>query len=147
MPWFDFVIADRYVVPDEQRIYFKEKVLAVDGCFLPLSKTERSSHVSTRKELGLPESAFVMASFGNSYKINPALVDSWFNILKRVDSAVLWLTHDNEAATKNLKDYAKASNIDLERLIFTPRVSLEAYRCNIKLADVFLDIHVTFYSL
>jgi len=141
MPWFDFVIADRYVVPNEQRIYFKEKVLAVDGCFLPLSKTERSSHVSTRKELGLPESAFVMASFGNSYKINPALVDSWFNILKRVDSAVLWLTHDNEAATKNLKDYAKASNIDLERLIFTPRVSLEAYRCNIKLADVFLDTY------
>jgi predicted O-linked N-acetylglucosamine transferase (SPINDLY family) len=36
MPWFDFVIADLYALPQELAQYFTEKPLHVEGSFIPL---------------------------------------------------------------------------------------------------------------
>jgi predicted O-linked N-acetylglucosamine transferase (SPINDLY family) len=52
--------------------------------------------------LGLKESAFVMAAFGNIYKMNEELFAIWLRLVKDIPEAVLWLVDDNELATKNL---------------------------------------------
>jgi predicted O-linked N-acetylglucosamine transferase (SPINDLY family) len=89
--------------------------------------------------LGLPQDGFVMASFGNIYKINEALFKTWLEILREVPQATLWLINDNSLATHNLRRYAQQSGIDPARIVFTPRVAHEEFRGQLRLADVFLD--------
>ncbi len=141
MPWFDFVITDRHVTPASSAQYFKEPPLYVEGSFLPLALETAPVRVAQRSEFGLPEDAWVMAAFGNSYKINPELFDRWLSILERLPNAVLWLIDDNSAATKNLRDYASRANADLSRIIFSPRTSYAEYRASLRLANVFLDTY------
>lgn len=139
MPWFDFVIADRYVLPEELTPYFTEKPLYVEGSFIPLTRDETPVREATRAEFGLPQDAFVMAAFGNVYKITGEMFSIWIEILKEIPSAVLWLIDDNETTTSNLKAHAIGARADLTRIYFTPRTSYEQYRAKLKLADVFLD--------
>lgn len=139
MPWIDFVITDRNALPDASLPFFRERPLYVDGSFLPLSSSAGEVQAVTRAEIGLPEQAFVMAAFGNVYKITPEIFDRWLAILKRSPDALLWLIDDNHTATSNLRAYASAAGIDLERLHFSPRTSLNRYRSYLKVADLFLD--------
>ena len=139
MPWFDFVIADKYVLPEELTPYFSEKPLYVDGSFIPLTRDDTPVREATRAEFGLTEEAFVMAAFGNVYKITPEMFATWMDILKEIPKAVLWLIDDNATTTANLKAHAQAAGADVERIVFTPRSSHEEYRVKLKLADVFLD--------
>lgn len=139
MPWFDFVIADRYVLPEELTPYFTEKPLYVDGSFIPLTCDETPVREATRAEFGLPDDAFVMAAFGNVYKITPEMFATWMDILKKIPNAVLWLIDDNIATTENLKNHASATGVDISRIIFTPRSAHQEYKARLKLADIFLD--------
>lgn len=139
MPWFDFVITDPYALPEELTPYFTEKPLYVDGSFIPLTSDETTVRQATRAEFELPEEAFVMAAFGNIYKITPDMFSVWMAILKALPQAILWLIDDNPTTTANIKKYANSANADLSRIIFTPRADLQEYKTKLKLADVFLD--------
>ena len=139
MPWFDFVIADRYALPEELTPYFTEKPLYVEGSFIPLTRDDTPVREATRAEFGLPEDAFVMAAFGNVYKINQAMLNSWFNILKKVPHSVLWLMNDNACTTSLLTREAKLQGIPSEKICFTDRAAHSEYRAKLAIADLFLD--------
>jgi predicted O-linked N-acetylglucosamine transferase (SPINDLY family) len=139
MPWFDFVIADRYALPEELTTYFTEKPLYIDGSFIPLTRDDAPLPDATRSAFGLAEDAFVMAAFGNVYKITPEMFATWMALLKEIPKAILWIIDDNPATTANLKAHATAANIDLNKIKFTPRTTHIEYKAKLKLADVFLD--------
>ena len=139
MPWFDFVIADRYALPEELTTYFTEKPLYIDGSFIPLTRDDAPLPEAKRSAFGLAEDAFVMAAFGNVYKITPEMFATWMALLKEIPKAVLWIIDDNPATTANLKAHATAANIDLNKIKFTPRTTHIEYKAKLKLADVFLD--------
>ena len=139
MPWFDFVIADRYALPEELTPYFTEKPLYVEGSFIPLTRDETPVREATRAEFGLPEDAFVMAAFGNVYKITPEMFATWMKILKEIPRAVLWLIDDNPTTTANIRKHATSSNANLSRIVFTPRAAHSEYKAKLRMADVFLD--------
>jgi predicted O-linked N-acetylglucosamine transferase (SPINDLY family) len=139
MPWFDFVIADKYALPEELTQYFTEKPLYVEGSFIPLTRDETPVREASRSEFGLSDEAFVMAAFGNVYKITPEMFATWMALLKEIPKAVLWIIDDNPATTANLKAHATAANIDLNKIKFTPRTTHIEYKAKLKLADVFLD--------
>jgi len=139
LPWVQFVVADKFALPEALTPYFSEKPLYVDGSFLPLNHTPTPACSQTRTELGLPEDAFVMACFNNVYKFNAAMFTTWMNILKRVDDAVLWLLDDNDSATRELRKQVAYHGVALDRVVFAKRASHEQYRARMQLADVFLD--------
>ena len=139
MPWFDFVIADKYALPEELTQYFTEKPLYVEGSFIPLTKDETPVREASRSEFGLSDEAFVMAAFGNVYKITPEMFATWMELLNEIPSAVLWIIDDNPTTTANLKAHAVAANADLNRIQFTPRTTHIEYKAKLRLADVFLD--------
>lgn len=141
MPWIDFVVADRHVLPEALAAHFTEKPLYVEGSFLPLVSYADSAPVLTRAQLGLPEQAFVMASFGNTYKITPEMFETWLRLLKRLPDAVLWLIDDNEASTQSLREVAAARGVDLGRMVFSPRTTHTEFCGRLKLADLFLDTY------
>jgi Glycosyl transferase family 41 len=47
--------------------------------------------VTTRQQYGLPDDAVVYCNFNQLYKIDPATLRMWVNILNRVPHSVLWL--------------------------------------------------------
>lgn len=141
MPWFDFVIADRLALPEELSLYFTEKPAYVEGSFLPsVSYVDRGKKVS-RSSLGIPDGAFVMGAFGNTYKITPEMFSTWMRLLKRIPDALLWLIDDNEASTRSLKQQAELAGIAAERLLFTPRTAHDEFCARLQLADVYLDTY------
>lgn len=139
MPWFDFVITDKNVFPDQLAHYFAEKPLFIKRCFIPLTPDVQPDGALTRQSLGLPDHAFVMAAFGNAYKITPKLFETWMNILHACDSALLWLIDENPVTTTNLKKQIDQAKINKQRVIFTQRTNYADYKKRLLLADVFLD--------
>jgi len=139
MPWLDFVITDRHVHPESDSPYFSEKPLYVDGGFLPLCAPSTPVRSASREEFDLPADAFVMASFGNVYKLHRELFDRWLSILNRAPHTLLWLIDDNPSARNHLMDYARRAGADISRIRFSPRVHHAEYRVYLSVADLFLD--------
>ncbi len=141
MPWFDFVIADRQVLPPELAVHFGEKPAYVEGSFLPMVSYAEGARPVVRHEVHLPEQAFVMASFGNSYKITPEVFAGWLRLLERIPGSVLWLIDDNEVGTRNLRQAAQQAGVAPQRLVFMPRVAHAEFCARLQLADVYLDTY------
>ena len=141
MPWIDYVFADSVAFLPELEPFYHEKVLRVAGCFLPGDRKRSVGPTPTRAEMGLPEDAFVFATFNNSYKLNPAMWATWMRILKRVPNSVLWGVDDNPWATPNLKAALKAAGVNPKRLILSSRSSHAHFLGRMPLADLFLDNH------
>jgi len=139
MPWFDFVIADKCALPEALTPYFTEKPLYLNGSFIPSAISEITTQKVSRQQYGLPEEAFVMASFGNVYKITPEMFAIWMEILKKTTNSILWLIDDNPTTTNNLRLEVRKYDVDLSRVVFSPRTSPSEYRAKIGLADIFLD--------
>ena len=139
MPWFDFLIADKYALPNKLTPYFTEKPVYVDSSFIPLTRDETPIRDALRSEFNLSDEAFVMAAFGNVYKITPEVFATWMQLLNEIPRSVLWIIDDNPLTTANLKSHAVAADADLDRIQFTPRTTHIEYKAKLKLADVFLD--------
>ena len=138
--FIDYVIADKIVLPFDRQPYYTEKIVHLPGCY-QINDSQRSigNWAPGRKEIGLPEGGFVFCCFNNNYKIIASVFDVWMRLLKTVDGTVLWLLRDNEGAEKNLRREAAERGIDLERLIFADRVTIEQHLARHRLADLFLD--------
>ncbi len=141
LPWIDFVIADRFALPPALQPMFSERPLYLESSFLPGDRRREVGATISRMDAGLPEDAFIFASFNNAYKLNAVMFDSWMRILRAVPGSVLWLLDDNPTATANLAAFAADRGVGRERLIFAPRVTTAEYRARLALADLFLDNH------
>ncbi|MEI8103260.1 MAG: tetratricopeptide repeat protein, partial [Chlorobium sp.] len=139
LPWIDYVIADRYLIPENTAQYFTEKPLYLPNCFQSSDSKREVGLMPTRVDNGLPEKAFVFCSFNNNYKFTQEVFATWMRILKRVPGSVFWLLADNEWSKENLLTEAIKQGINKERLVFAPRVTPADYLARYQLADLFLD--------
>jgi predicted O-linked N-acetylglucosamine transferase (SPINDLY family) len=139
-PYFDYIVADKTVIPPESQQHFSEKIVYLPHSYqVNDSKRKISDKVFTRTELGLPESGFVFCCFNNNYKIVPATFDGWMHLLRTVDGSVLWLLEDNPTAAKNLRKEAELRGVNPSRLVFAKRMTLEDHLARQRVADLFLD--------
>ena len=138
--YIDYIIADRFIVPDKSDKYYSERVVKLDDCYqVNHSKKEVSNFELSRSELGLPRDCFIFCCFNNSYKITPMIFNSWMNIMKRVESSVIWLLSDDKKVIENLKREAEERDIRADRLIFARRCELSLHLKRHDFADLFLD--------
>ncbi len=139
LPSIDYVIADKFLIPETATSYYSEKPLYLPYVFQVSDSQRKIGPVPSRSECGLPETGTVFCSFNNSYKITPEIFDIWSRILQQVPGSVLWLLADNQWAQDNLRIEAGARRIEPERLIFAGRVLPEDYLARYAVADLFLD--------
>jgi predicted O-linked N-acetylglucosamine transferase (SPINDLY family) len=140
MPFMDYILADRTIIPDENRGSYVEQVVYLPHTYLPTDLKRVVGETPSRVEAGLPQTGFVFACFNQSYKISPEIFDVWMRLLLAVDGSVLWLQGDNSSAISNLGREARASGVAPERLIFKRRLPLaKDYLARLRLADLFLD--------
>ena len=139
-PYFDYIFADRTVIPEGSQQHYSEKVVYLPHSFqVNDSQRKRSDKVFSRQELGLPKDGFVFCCFNNNYKIVPETFDSWMRVLQAISGSVLWLLEDNPNAARNLRKEAQIRGVDPERLVFAARMKLDEHLARHRAADLFLD--------
>ena len=141
LPGIDFVIADRYLIPDSEKAYYSETPLYLAQIYQCSDRQRPVAALPTRTECGLPQDRFVFCSFNNNYKFNEEVFDCWMRILQRAPESVLWLLADNPWAQENLCARAQAQGVDPARLLFAPRVAPAQYLARYSAADLFLDAY------
>lgn len=141
--YFDYILADRHIIPPEQQQFYNERVAYMPDTYLPTDNSVQiSERTPTRSECGLPETGIVFCSFSHDYKISPPVFDVWMRLLAQVPGSVLWLMSRGELAQGNLRKEAQARGIDPSRLVFAGRVPLvEDHLARYRQADIFLDTH------
>ncbi len=139
-PFIDYVLADRFVVPEAQRANFSEKLVYLPDCFQANDRQRAiAAHTPTRAGMELPQQGFVFCSFNNPYKITPAMFDVWMRLLQRCEGSVLWLQGSGTAAGENLRREARDRSVDPRRLVFAKRLPYAEHLARYRLADLFLD--------
>jgi protein O-GlcNAc transferase len=135
----DYIMADDFLIPEETRSGYAEHVVYLPECFQPNDDLRRIGAAPTRRQMGLPDAAFVFCSFNNSYKLNPAMFDIWCRLLLARPDSVLWLVADVPEVKTNLRREARQRDVDGARIIFANRVPYQEHLGRQRLADLFLD--------
>jgi len=139
-PYVDYILADRFVLPDEHLPYYTEQPVYLPDTYQCNDRARRAADVlPSRAECGLPEREFVFCCFNNNHKILPEIFDVWVRILRNVEGSVLWLLQDNRSVAVNLRGEAEARGVKGSRLVFAARTEPPAHLARQRLADVFLD--------
>ena len=138
--FLDYIIADKTVIPKEEKENYSEEVIYLPECYQPNSQYEiLKKRKLERKDFNLPENKVVYCNFGSNHKITPQMFNSWTEILKKVPDSVLWLIKPNEKAILNIMNEVKKKDIERERIIFADRLSHKPHLDRLRLADIFLD--------
>ena len=138
--FMDYILADPIVAPMEHQADYSERIVQLPHCYQPNDRQREIADTSlTRRDLGLPDDAFVFCSFNNNYKISPAMFDVWMRILARVPGSVLWVLVKNRLCRENLRREAEARGVDPERIVFADPLSSADHLARHKFADLFLD--------
>jgi protein O-GlcNAc transferase len=138
--WNDYLIADRIVAPAGEAAFFVETLCLLPHSYLVTDDRQPiATGRMTRADAGLPEDAFVFASFNNSYKIGPGIFDCWMGLLRKLENSVLWLPQFDPARQQRLRQEAANRRVDPARLLFAPRLPKEWHLRRLALADLALD--------
>ena len=138
-PFFDYLIADSYVIPPGHESAYSERVVRLNHCWQSNDRKRPVAEPRTRAEYGLPEQGFVFCCFAQAVKITPEIFARWMNLLRAVPGSVMWLAEDNTLATVALKDAARAHGVVPERVVFSPRIPFAQHLARYRVADLALD--------
>jgi len=139
-PYIDYILADRIVIPDEERRFYSEQVVWLPDCYqVNDDKRIAAGTPPPRAAEGLPEKAFVFCNFNQSYKLTPEMFTHWMRLLKQVEGSVLWLLESNAAFPVHLRLEAERQGVAGARLVFARTKPLDEHLARLSLADLFLD--------
>jgi predicted O-linked N-acetylglucosamine transferase (SPINDLY family) len=138
-PYHNYLIADEYLVPQQDEIYYSEKVLRLP-CYQPNDrKRVISPSRPTRAQAGLPDNAFVFCSLNGMQKLNAETFDRWMTILGRTPQSVLWLLSGIAETNDRLRNLAMQRGINPQRIVFAEKKPNPDHLARYPLADLFLD--------
>jgi protein O-GlcNAc transferase len=139
-PYMDYLIADRYLIPEAHQAQYSEQVIWLPDCYQPNDdRRELAVAPRPRAAFGLPEQGFVFCSFNRNAKLNPMTFDIWMALLRSVDDSVLWLLASEASAAENLRREAQARGVDPQRLVFAGDTAYADYLARYQHTDLFLD--------
>jgi predicted O-linked N-acetylglucosamine transferase (SPINDLY family) len=139
-PYIDYILADRFVIPEHLRDRYSEQVVCLPDTFQVNDDRRAISTIPlSRADAGLPRDAFVFCCFNASYKIAPSMFDVWMRLLVHTPGSVLWLVGGSTAVEGNLRREAASRGVDAARLVFMKHQPYAEYLAHFRLADLFLD--------
>ena len=75
--------------------------------------------VTTRQQYGLPDDGVIYCNFNQLYKIDPATLKMWVNILNAVPGSVMWLLRFPQAGETNILVAAQQMGLKNGTIIFS----------------------------
>jgi len=137
--YVDFLLADRFVIPESLEAAYAERVVCLPHTFQANDRSRAIGRTGARAEAGLPDNSIVFCAFNNAYKITPAIFDVWMRLLAQTEGSVLWLVGGRDALRANLAREAGRRGVDPARLVFAARLPYADHLARFRLADLFLD--------
>ncbi|MBP2316271.1 O-linked N-acetylglucosamine transferase [Azospirillum soli] len=138
-PYHHYIIADDWIIPPGDEIYYSEKVLRLP-CYQPNDRQRVVAPQSpSRTDVGLPEDGMVYCCFNGLHKLTRPTFEQWLTVLDRVPGSVLWLLAGEAAVHERLRSFAALRGIAPERLIFAEKMANAHHLARYPLADLFLD--------
>ena len=139
-PSYDYLVSDNFLSPPGTEACYSEKLLRLPETFQVIdSQRPTNSKKATRADHGLPDDAFVLCNFSQSFKIQPEMFAAWVRIVQRIPNAVLWLAQGPNGFEPNLRAQWVAAGLPAERLIVSPRMPIDQHLARIGLGDLFID--------
>lgn len=137
--FMDYVIADRFVLPESLQPHFSERAVYLPRCYQSNDPTRAVSMPPPREDCGLPKGGIVYVCFNVPYKLNPRSVARMLRILAAVPGSVLWLLKGPGLAADRLRQAAREASVEPERLVFMDKLPHPSYLARYRHADLFLD--------
>ena len=139
-PNYDYLVSDNFLSPPGTEDCYTEKLLRLPETFQVIdTKRPVNPQKATRAEHGLPEDAFVLCNFSQSFKIQPETFEAWVRIVQGIPNSVLWLAQGPNGFEQNLRAQWEKAGLPAERLIVSPRMPVDQHLARIGLADLFID--------
>ncbi len=108
-------------------------------CWLATNNDTPDTEAVTRKDVGLPDHAFVLCALIAPLMLDPQTYSAWMGLLQSLPQAVLWLPAYPAPARRNLAHAAIAAGIDASRIIFMQACTRAQLLARMALADLFVD--------
>lgn len=137
--YIDYLIADRFLVPEDRAAHYAERIVWMPDCFQPNDRRRAVPPAADRAAAGLPATGTVLCTFNNPAKLNPAIFAAWMEILRNTPDAVLWMVTTGDAVSANLRREAQAHGVAADRLVFAPHSEYAGHLARYACADLFLD--------
>ena len=138
--FIDYIIADKIVLPLENRQFFSEKIIYMPNTYYPTNNQRKISETKYSKmNLSIPEDAFVFGSFNNSYKISSREFSIWMKLLSKIKNTYLILLVNDDITKKNLIKEIINHNEDPSRVKFLNFISNDEHLARHQLIDLYLD--------
>ncbi len=138
--FIDYLIADSTIVNKAGRAGISEALIRLpDSYQINDDRRPKPSGNARRADVGLPDHAFVFASFNAAYKISADELEVWAELLRKVDGSVLWLLDSGPEARARLRAEVAARGVDPARLIDAPMRPYRDHLERVGLADLILD--------
>jgi predicted O-linked N-acetylglucosamine transferase (SPINDLY family) len=138
-PLVDAMIADEIVIPPQLTHHYPCHVLRLPGCYQPNDCKRPLPVDASRADFGIPEDAFVLANFSQSYKLTPQVFDVWCSLLRRYPQCVLWLLNPHAEVPLNLRREAHIRGVDPARLHFAEPMASSIHLARLALSDLVID--------
>lgn len=118
----DYLLADRYQVPADEEVHYREQVLRMPNDYICYTPPEGAPDVAP---LPARTNGFItFGCFNNPAKINNPLLDAWAEILGGLPKSRLFLKYsqmDDPIIRQRVAGRLGEHGIDPSRLIFEPR--------------------------
>lgn len=138
--WMDYIVADRVVVPHQHEEFFDEKLIRMPGSYQANDNTRAiHSPLPGRSAYNLPESGPLLCCFNKPTKLNPDVLGTWAEILKRVPEAHLWLWEQNGLVGDNLRRAFRDLGVAEERILMARTEPMPVHLARHAMCDLFLD--------
>src|SRR5690606_7497240 len=113
LPYIDYILADRIVIPDDERRLYDEQVVWLPETYWG-KDAERgiAGEAPARAACGLPDDASVFCHCTSSCRLTPDTFAGWMRIRAQTPGSVLWLLAGNSPGYEgNLRREASAAGI------------------------------------
>ena len=136
----DYILADRFIVPEDEQQYFTEAVWRLPGCYLCYAPHDLDVRVALPPALN--DGSITFGCFNNRAKITADTVRVWANILRRLNSSRLFLKNKSltdAAVGETLVAQFAAHGIAPDRLILEGHSPLAEALAAYNRVDIALD--------
>lgn len=138
----DYAISDPIVTPDSSKPYYFEKLCRLPECYQANDNRYRVlPPPASRASLGIPEDAFVLASFNVARKISPQTARLWARVMAAIPNSILWLLCSGSSRRARFTEFMKNQGIDAKRIIMTGAAAYESHIARLQAADLGLDTY------
>lgn len=138
----DFIIADEYVITQENKKFYPEKIIQLSSTYqVNDHKNYPQIKRISKQAMGISENddVIVMGMFNAINKVTRDVWDVWMQIMNQCLNTQLLILDPGQYVRKKILEYAELKKIDVNRIKFSPRVDEKKHLQRLTVCDLILD--------